>query len=420
MTKSPDRDYKWHVPIPPELRDGFRQYHFLSAIWVFRAMGVVYLLYEIALHFREGVGLPMARMAYFVALLGFSFVRQAYKYWQSLMLIFLLLVAGQWFLALRPEFIALEKSEAPAQDYLAAGMIFGASLCALVFVIYFFVKLRFAWALASFAIVSGGLGYALATASAQVFGIMVSRGGFMNVISFAILCSITAYFFEQLMRENYLRRELLNQAHERSEHLLLNILPAPIADRLKAGAVTIADSYAEVTVMFADIVGFTPLSARYSAEKIVAMLNRMFSKFDRLGGELGLEKIKTIGDAYMVVGGVPEELPDHPGAIMKLAIAMQNEMPGFSKEFNESLCLRIGISTGPIVAGVIGEKKFIYDLWGDTVNMASRMESHGSPGGILVVQKTYELLKDRWTFTELQMDIKGRGSLTVYRYASEA
>jgi len=242
----------------------------------------------------------------------------------------------------------------------------------------------------------------------------------LNIFFFMVISSAAAYFLEQVLRESYLRRELLNREHARSEGLLLNILPKPIADRLKDGAGTIADSFAEVTVMFADIVGFTPLTARSTPQETVAMLNKIFSRFDRLAGERGLEKIKTIGDAYMVVGGIPSEMPDHAGAIMTLAIAMQDEVARSSSEFKEPLQIRIGISTGPIVAGVIGEKKFIYDLWGDTVNMASRMESHGEPGGIQVMPRTYELLRARWTFVERQIEVKGRGRTTVYRHTGVA
>lgn len=203
---------------------------------------------------------------------------------------------------------------------------------------------------------------------------------------------------------------------QKAENLLLNILPEPIADRLKLQENTIADSFAEVTVLFADIVGFTKLSSEIPAAELVGLLNEIFSRFDRLVGKHGLEKIKTIGDCYMVVSGLPVPREDHAEAIAEMALDMQAEIAKFNQAVDTSLRMRIGIHTGPVIAGVIGIKKFIYDLWGDTVNIASRMESHGIPGCIHLSEATYECLKNRNYLLKERgtIDIKGKGQMRTY------
>ncbi|NET18406.1 MAG: PAS domain S-box protein [Okeania sp. SIO1H5] len=202
---------------------------------------------------------------------------------------------------------------------------------------------------------------------------------------------------------------------EKSEKLLLNILPKPIADRLKEGDSTIAEGFAEVTVLFADLVGFTELAGRATPQRLVYWLNEIFSRFDLLAEKYGLEKIKTIGDAYMVVGGLPNPMENHAEAIALMAIDMLEEVSYFADEQKQDFNIRIGINTGPVVAGVIGRKKFIYDLWGDTVNIASRMESHGIPGVIQVTEQTYEILQHKFLFAERGLiDIKGKGYMKAY------
>lgn len=215
--------------------------------------------------------------------------------------------------------------------------------------------------------------------------------------------------------------EALRYQREESEELLLNILPKPIAERLKLNENVIADSFPEVTVMFADLVGFTQLSAQISAKQLVELLNKIFSLFDQLADKHGLEKIKTIGDAYMVVGGLPTPRPDHAVAIAEMALDMQAAIVQFNHELKipdaEPLQIRIGINSGPVVAGVIGLKKFIYDLWGDTVNTASRMESQGIPGCIQITTSTYELLKnqDGYHFEQRgPIEVKGKGLMITY------
>jgi PAS domain S-box-containing protein len=209
--------------------------------------------------------------------------------------------------------------------------------------------------------------------------------------------------------------EALRQEREKSEQLLLNILPEAIADQLKQNKNPIAEQFEDVTILFADIVGFTPLSARLPATELVNFLNQIFSEFDRLANERGLEKIKTIGDAYMVAGGLPIPKPDRFEAMAEMALAMQDSIVRLSEQLNEPLQIRIGINTGPVVAGVIGVVKFIYDLWGDTVNVASRMESLGEPGRIQTTQEVYKRLKDRYLFEKRgEIDVKGKGKMMTY------
>ncbi|MBP0021848.1 MAG: response regulator [Cyanobacteria bacterium SBLK] len=202
---------------------------------------------------------------------------------------------------------------------------------------------------------------------------------------------------------------------EKSDRLLLNILPAVVAEKLKQDRGSLAEQFDEVTILFADIVDFTSLSSRMRPIELVDLLNRIFSAFDRLADRYGLEKIKTIGDAYMVVNGIPLPRPDSANAIAQMALEMQAEIQKFHGNSEQSFQLRIGINTGSVVAGVIGIKKFSYDLWGDAVNVASRMESTGLPGKIQVTPATYRLLQDRYRFEERgRIYIKGKGEMTTY------
>lgn len=223
------------------------------------------------------------------------------------------------------------------------------------------------------------------------------------------------YLMEYYIRKDFFQARLLAEERDKVERLLLNILPQPIAERLNQEQSIIADSFAEVTIMFADIVNFTPIAARLSAPEVVNLLNKIFSAFDQLAERHGLEKIKTIGDAYMVVGGLPTPRADHAEAVAEMALDMQEEIARLNREINESFSIRIGINTGPVVAGVIGLKKFIYDLWGDAVNTASRMESHGLANCIQVSQTTYKLLRDKYLFQERgAIHVKGKGEMLTY------
>jgi class 3 adenylate cyclase len=203
----------------------------------------------------------------------------------------------------------------------------------------------------------------------------------------------------------------LQAEQARAEHLLLNTLPRVIADRMKQGEVNIADQHPDVSVLVADLVGFTTLAAHIGPEQVVHLLNEIFSGFDLLALKHGLEKIKTIGDAYMAAGGLPLPRPDHAEAIADLALALMVDIERFNRAYNTSIQIRIGITTGSVVAGVIGRWKFAYDLWGDTVNLACRLQSLGQAGTILVCDQTYQRLKDKYRFDDSRtLDIKGRGT----------
>ena len=207
----------------------------------------------------------------------------------------------------------------------------------------------------------------------------------------------------------------LQSEREKSDRLLLNILPNSVANRLKRGETTIADSFPDATVMFADLVDFTPLASRVSAAELVQLLNEVFSQFDWLVELHGLEKIKTIGDAYMVAGGLPTPRPDHASAVAEMALDMQKVIQRLNGPAEHRLNLRIGLCSGPVIAGVIGSKKFIYDLWGDTVNTASRMESQGRLNHIQVSESTYEQLKDAYALERRgKLVVKGKGEMTTY------
>ncbi|HEY9886814.1 MAG TPA: adenylate/guanylate cyclase domain-containing protein [Candidatus Obscuribacterales bacterium] len=210
----------------------------------------------------------------------------------------------------------------------------------------------------------------------------------------------------------------LKSEQEKSEKLLLNILPVTIAEQLKLEVGAIASRFDEATILFADLVDFTGLSLEMTPNELVSVLNEVFSAFDGIADTLGLEKIKTIGDAYMVVGGLPTPRPDHAAAILEMAIALLATIQTFKRRDGSPFQLRIGINTGPVVAGVIGIKKFSYDLWGDAVNIASRMESHGVVDRIQVSESTYRHVQAHYEFEDRgTIKIKGRGPMHTYLYA---
>jgi adenylate cyclase len=207
----------------------------------------------------------------------------------------------------------------------------------------------------------------------------------------------------------------IEEEQKQSERLLLNVLPRPVADRLKQGESFIVDSFPEVTVLFADLVGFTSMSARIQPKVVVKLLDEIFTAFDDLAEEHGMEKIKTIGDAYMAVAGVPLPKTNHAQATAAMALDMMSALRKFNHNRQTALEMRIGINTGPVIAGIIGRKKFIYDLWGDAVNTASRMESHGEPSQIQITQSTQKLLQTEFeTKARGAILIKGKGTLNTY------
>jgi class 3 adenylate cyclase len=216
---------------------------------------------------------------------------------------------------------------------------------------------------------------------------------------------------EELNKE----KELLEFEQMKTEKLMLNILPKPIAERLKKGEKNISGSYPEVTILFSDLVGFTKMSSQKSAADLVKLLNDLFSRFDKRAENLGLEKIKTIGDAYMAVGGLPIPRSDHAEITADMALGMFEDLAAFNTENSAELNMRIGLNSGPVVAGVIGFTKFSYDLWGNTVNTASRMESTSLPGRIQISPATQEALHDRFVLEERElMECKGLGQIMTH------
>jgi len=230
-----------------------------------------------------------------------------------------------------------------------------------------------------------------------------------------IAIDVYEYGFTNLYGTDITANREVERAHAENERLLLNILPASIAERLRHGEEPIADRVDEMTVLFADIVAFSQLSMELGPSELVQMLNRIFSAFDDLTEEYGLEKIKTIGDAYMVVGGLAPDPANHCGRVAEVGLGMIEATERFRNETGVDLHIRVGMHMGPAVAGVVGLKKFIYDVWGETVNTASRMESHGTPDRVQVTESTYRRLSDRFEFEERGIiEVRGRGPMETY------
>lgn len=237
-------------------------------------------------------------------------------------------------------------------------------------------------------------------------------GRLITLVALCVLVYIVTLFNYKTLHK---AQDLLEIEHQKSESLLLNILPPTIADRLKSKNEIIADKTNEATILFADIVDFTVLSQTMEPERIVSLLNDIFSEFDTIIKTHNLEKIKTIGDAYMVASGIPESREDHCEAVALCALDMLSSIKNGISEDSKNFKIRIGIHTGPVVAGVIGKSKFIYDLWGDSVNTASRMESHGAEGKIHVSKDVYQKLKNKFLFEEKrEIQVKGKGIMETY------
>jgi len=289
--------------------------------------------------------------------------------------------------------------------------LFITSLIIIIFTSYTLAHLRLRTALATgllllaiFALI--GLKIGSNPGSLLLSGVFLAVA---NLIGWA-----TAYYAEKYRRRDFLQRKMLELESARSESLLLNVLPVPVAQRLKNGEL-IADSFEDVSILFADIVNFSAWSAQRPPETVLNFLNHVFSAFDELLTQYPAEKIKTIGDSYMVVAGAPQACVNHTAVLAEMALEMQRLMQTLTFEGERHFQLRIGLHTGPVVAGVIGNKKFIYDLWGDTVNIASRMESLGQPGRIQVTEAVYQRLKDDYDFEGRGMlFVKGRGEMQTH------
>ncbi len=248
-----------------------------------------------------------------------------------------------------------------------------------------------------------------------IFVVPFSQLAFINIIhiaiTFLLISTIVAHYISLFKRAE----AALKEEHAKSEALLNNVLPTAIAARLKTEQGTIADDFANASILFADLAGFTPFSASLPPSELVNMLDAIFSRFDELVDRYGLEKIKTIGDEYMVAAGIPTPREDHAEALANLALAMRDSLADFNRHHNTTLQIRIGLNSGPVIAGVIGKRRFLYDLWGDSVNTASRMESHGVPGKIQVTEATRQLLDTKFSFSDRGIiEVKGKGPMQTY------
>lgn len=270
-------------------------------------------------------------------------------------------------------------------------------------------------------VISGFFDYYLA--SGVNSGVPMKTIGFFFALNFAAMSAIIYFLVRHFVMETDKIKSQLDQQHEllaeeqkKSERVLLNVLPSNIAQRLKEHHGLIADGHADVTVMFADLVNFTQLTESLSPEQMVTLLNTIFSSFDEMSEKYGVEKIKTIGDAYMVVGGLNRERVDYTRDIANLALEMREYLATHPELSRYQLGIHTGIATGPVVAGVIGTKRFIYDLWGDTVNIASRLTDEALQGVIQVDKVTYNRIRHEFMFDPpATINVKGKGEMTMYR-----
>jgi len=307
------------------------------------------------------------------------------------------------FMAIQLMIVSAPSPEAHATEYQSAGFIL------IMLVALLAAPVRFVHMAAPTALVCASHVWVLAnyTDHAAIFAPLI-------IVAYAVGFASVATM-EQSRRRTFILARLLDAEREKSDALLHNMLPESIAAQLKRNEGRIAEHHEEATVLFADIVGFTPMSERMSAPEVVRLLDEVFSLFDAKVEELGLEKIKTIGDGYMAVGGVPDPRRDHVEAVAELALALPRIVAELPAQNGVTLALRVGMDTGPLVAGVIGTSKLVYDLWGDTVNTASRMESHADDGTIQVTAAVNDRLQDDYVLRRRgEVEIKGKGSMTTF------
>ncbi len=295
----------------------------------------------------------------------------------------------------------------------AGGNLYYAGLMLVLFMAYTLVQLRFRYATVTCLILMSAYEWVAISLKATP-GVVLLNNNFFFFAANAI-GMLAGYTLERSVRTDFLQRQVIETQRREADKLLRNVLPEDIARRLKAEDGAIADYVPDVTVLFADFVGFTTLSERLAPAALLHLLNEMFTSFDRLAEKHGLEKIKTIGDAYMIAGGVPTPLEGHSEAVAEMALEMLDEAARLEKKLGLPFRLRIGIHCGPVIAGVIGLKKLSYDLWGDTVNTASRLESHGVPGKVQVSDAMRERLRDKFDFEDRGViELKGKGPIAVH------
>lgn len=398
-------------PFPREMEKAFRHEFFQNSLSYMRwngvlalslmaVLGILHALRDSTLEWREldaAIYLGLICPGY-AALLAFTYSRHFERFSQLAASVAVVI---------------------PALSFIISGGMSRSGICMWIIAAYTLVRLRFPNALAVAIVLS--VAFAIQVMRSQ-FSLLPDIDDLIAVSAANFIGIMSGYSIEKYLRgQFFLSRSLQNQQsllqseHEKSERLLRNILPASIAERLKTEQGTFAEGFADVSVLFADIAGFTHYCETRAPDETVDVLNEIFSRFDSLAGQHGLEKIKTIGDAYMVAAGLPIPRADHVLAVAEMGLDMLAEIQRYNHERGSSFRLRIGIHTGPVVAGVIGAQKFSYDLWGDTVNTASRMESQGMEGGIQVTEVTYERLQHQYHLEERGvLAVKGKGAMVTY------
>ncbi|HUG88241.1 MAG TPA: adenylate/guanylate cyclase domain-containing protein [Actinomycetota bacterium] len=345
---------------------------------------------------RYGVFIPLLLLGF-----GVTYLRGYSRFWEWELLVILFIIMPAWVY-----YVSRLLTMPP--DFGYVGLILMAMF------IYTLIRPRFLLVLA-IATVPILVYVPYAVVAVQVSGVKTAIAVFY-LVSFGGLGVVASHRSERNARLLFLRERQLDRERERSDSLLLNILPKVIVARLKREPEggRLAEGFEEVSVLFADAVAFTEQAAKTSPEELVEALDELFRRFDDLSDRHGLEKIKTVGDAYMAVAGAPVPHPDHAAAAAEMAMGILEESAGVRWPSGDPIVMRVGLASGPAVAGVIGQRKFAYDLWGDTVNLASRLEEHGEPGRILVSEEMAERLDDRYEFgTPKVMDLKGKGPTTV-------
>jgi len=429
--RSPERTRAWFVPRPlhrfleqsvemrpvslrfidPALESDFQTAYFTVSLPYLRLAHVLGIVLWIVFVFLADIVIPGDQGAdlvirYGIAVpslvisLGVTYTRWFPPHWREWMSFILLFNAGLW--ATHRVFVPV----APA-EWAYAGLMVILMFC------YILSRLPFAYSaivgvlmIAYYNVVS----YGIVNDTVRELWLADSF-----LVSIAVIGMAAGYGLERNERLVFLRERQLDRARRRADELLRNTLPGSIVDRLQAGDTPpqdaqIADGLELVTVLFADLVRFTEHASRIAPHELVVVLDDVFSRFDEVCDRVGMEKIKTVGDAYMAVAGAPDPRPDHADAAALMALDILDCLDGARWPTGESIAIRVGVASGPVVAGVIGRSKFAYDLWGDTVNVASRLESHGEPGRILVSAATHGLLLGRFRFSEpTTVELKGKG-----------
>lgn len=397
--------------LSPELEEEFQRYRFEKALPLSRLTLVLGAGLYAAFGLLDQWVLPNAVHAAWVirfgvvcpivlGVFGLSFTRMFRRFAQPL-LATVTLSAGLGIVAI----IGLGDQQAANLYY--------AGLVIVLFLTYTLLQLRFTYATLSSLIFMGAYEWVAIVLRPTPSLILLSNNFFF--VTANVVGMLAGYTLERGVRTDFLQRRVIETQRREADKLLRNVLPEAIAQRLKTEEGAIADYVPDVTVLFADFVGFTALSERLAPSALLHVLSEMFTAFDRLADKHGLEKIKTIGDAYMVAGGVPNPLPGHAKAVADMALEMLGEVAALGKKLDLPFQIRIGVHSGPVIAGVIGIKKFSYDLWGDTVNTASRLEAHGVAGAIQVSAMLRERLGDAYLFEERGViQLKGKGPVEAY------